>query len=125
MDSRVPVSVVGVGSKNAETPRKVGKGDGHLAPLEAISSLVTQLLDVHKWTLLFRFCHRGGRWMSEMANIERHRLMELDWGLLRETRDGPGGRVGPHWARARTSLGFEHTVISAIGEPFHEGLWTE
>ena len=44
MDSRVPVSAVGVGSKSAETPRKVGKGDGQLAPLEAISSLVTRLL---------------------------------------------------------------------------------
>ena len=42
-DSRVPVSVVGVASKSAETPRKVGKGDSQLAPLEAISSLVTLL----------------------------------------------------------------------------------
>ena len=44
IDSRVPVSVVGVGLRSAETPRKVGKGDGHLAPLKAISSLITQLL---------------------------------------------------------------------------------
>ena len=44
MDSRVSVSVVGVGSKSVETPRKVGKGDGQLAPLEAISSLVTRIL---------------------------------------------------------------------------------
>ena len=44
IDSRVPVSVVGVGLKSAETPRKVEKGDGQLAPLEAISSLVTRLL---------------------------------------------------------------------------------
>ena len=61
--------------------------------------------------------------MSEMANIGRHRLMELDWVLLRETRiigdqgtTDPGGGVGgsrrcqpawqfpvgrglgPHWA---------------------------
>ena len=43
-DSRDPVSVVGVGSKSAETPRKVGKGDSQLAPLEAISSLMTRLL---------------------------------------------------------------------------------
>ena len=28
-------------------------------------------------------------------------------------------------ARARTSLGLEHTGFSAIGEPFHEGSWTE
>ena len=44
MDSRVPVPVVGVDSRSEETPRKVEKGDGQLAPLEAISSLVTQLL---------------------------------------------------------------------------------
>ena len=37
--SRVPVSVVGVDSGSAETPRKVEKGDGQLAPLEAISLL--------------------------------------------------------------------------------------
>ena len=29
--------------------------------------------------------------MSEMAIIGRHGLTELDWGLLREMRDGPGG----------------------------------
>ena len=44
MGSRVPVSVVGVDSRSAETPRKVEKGDGQLAPLEAIFSLVKQLL---------------------------------------------------------------------------------
>ena len=44
MGSRVPVSVVGVDSRSVETPRKVEKGNGQLAPLEAISSLVTQLL---------------------------------------------------------------------------------
>ena len=44
MGSRVPVSVVGVDSRSAETLRKVEKGDSQLAPLEAISSLVTQLL---------------------------------------------------------------------------------
>ena len=36
MGSRVPVSMVGVDSRSAETPRKVEKGDGQLAPLEAI-----------------------------------------------------------------------------------------
>ena len=36
---------------------------------------------------------RGGRWRSEMANVGRHRLLELGWDILRETRDGPGGRV--------------------------------
>ena len=43
MDSRVPVSAVGVSLRSVETPRKVGKEDGQLAPLEAISSLVTRL----------------------------------------------------------------------------------
>ena len=44
MDSRVPVPVVGVIPRNVETQRKVGSGDGQLAPLEAIRSLVTRLL---------------------------------------------------------------------------------
>ena len=44
MDPRVPVSGVGVGPRSVETPRKVGEEDGQLAPLQAISSLVTQLL---------------------------------------------------------------------------------
>ena len=44
VDSRVPVPVVGVIPRNVETQRKVGDGDGQLAPLEVISSLVTRLL---------------------------------------------------------------------------------
>ena len=44
MDSRVPVPVVGVIPRSVETQRKVGNGDGQLAPLEVISSLVTRLL---------------------------------------------------------------------------------
>ena len=44
VDSRVPVSGVGVCSRNVETPRMVGEEDGQLAPLQAISSLVTRLL---------------------------------------------------------------------------------
>ena len=44
MDSRVPVPVVGVSLRSVTTQRKVGDGDGQLAPLEAISSLVTRLL---------------------------------------------------------------------------------
>ena len=43
IDSRVPASGVGVSSRSVETPRKVEKGDGQLAPLEAIFSLVTRL----------------------------------------------------------------------------------
>ena len=42
--SRVPVPVIGVDPRSEETPRKVEEGDGQLASLEAISSLVTQLL---------------------------------------------------------------------------------
>ena len=41
----------------------------------------------------FRFCRRAGRWMSGMANIERYGPAELECDLLRETKDGPGGRV--------------------------------
>ena len=44
MDSRVPVPVVGVDSRSEEIPQKVEEGGGQLASLEAISSLVTQLL---------------------------------------------------------------------------------
>ena len=40
----MPVPVVGVIPRNIETQRKVGNGDGQLAPLEVISSLVTRLL---------------------------------------------------------------------------------
>ena len=43
-DSRVPVPMVGVSLGSVETPRKVEEGDGQLAPLEAISSLVARLL---------------------------------------------------------------------------------
>ena len=41
MDSGVPVPVAGISLRSVETPQKVGEGDGQLAPLEAISSLVT------------------------------------------------------------------------------------
>ena len=41
MNSRAPTPVVGVIPRNVETQRKVGNGEGQLAPLEAISSLVT------------------------------------------------------------------------------------
>ena len=78
--------------------------------------------------------------------------IELECGLLRETRDGPGGRVslpdhrgsryngprrGSWWIEersagmavaggvwARTRLGFEHTGFSATGEPSHGSSWT-
>ena len=78
--------------------------------------------------------------MSAMANIGRHGLMEMDDGLLWETKDGPGGRVSlgssgikvrmtlagevvvEAWARTR--LGSEHTGFSATGESFHGRSWT-
>ena len=44
IDSRVPVSVVGVFPGNVETPREVRNGDSQLALWEVLSSLVTQLL---------------------------------------------------------------------------------
>ena len=44
VDSQVPVPVVDVITRNVETQRKVGDGDGQLAPLEVISSLVARLL---------------------------------------------------------------------------------
>ena len=44
MNSRVPGPVVGVDPRSEGTPRKVEEGDSQLASLEAISSLVTQLL---------------------------------------------------------------------------------
>ena len=140
MDSREPVSGVGVSLRNGETPRKVGEGDDQLAPLEALSSLETRLLRMAqegrlvdekapsegemgslsavspgtgagRGPMCFSCGHQGhgvnrcsqvdtyfpflppGWAVSEMANIWQHGLMELDWGLLPETRDGPGGRV--------------------------------
>ena len=50
--------------------------------------------------------------MSEMANIGRHGLMGLDWGLLRETRDGLGGRVSQHHNGGRLAAG---TVRGDLG----------
>ena len=147
MDSRVPVPVVGVIPRSVETQQKVENGDGQLAPLEVISSLVTRLLRTAQeswladekvppeegmgtssavppvtgverghsvrewarvcfscgrqghgvnrcwWTLLLHSYHSGGQWMSGMANIRRYGPVELEYGLLWETKDGPGGRV--------------------------------
>ena len=44
VDPRVPVPVASVILSDDGTQRKVGNGDGQLAPLEVISSLVTRLL---------------------------------------------------------------------------------
>ena len=84
----------------------------------------------------FPFLSQGWSVDSGMANIERYRPAELECGLLRETRDGPGGRVSLpdhrreasrhgscRWAWAWTQLGFEHTCFSATGEPSHGSSW--
>ena len=60
MVSRIPVSVVGVDSGSAEALRQVAKGDSQLAPLEAISLLVAQLLNTA----------REGQWMDGKAHLE-------------------------------------------------------
>ena len=155
MDSRVPVPVVSVIPSDVGTQRKVGNGDSQLAPLEVISSLVTQLFirtaqegrpadvnvpaeegtgsssavpavrgaerghSVMEWARVCFSCGRPGHgvnrcsqvdtsfpflsqgWSvnSGMANIERYGPVEMECGLIRETRDGPGGRVNlpDHW----------------------------
>ena len=62
------------------------------APSEGKMSLVSAVLPVcfscgrqghgvnqcSRVDTFFHFCHRGGRWMSGMANIGPHGLMELD-----------------------------------------------
>ena len=88
----VPVSVLGVGSKSAETPRKVGKGDSQLAPLEAISSLVTRLLRTAQ----------EGRWVDEKAPSEG------ELGPLSAVSPGSGAERGhsvKEWVRACFSCG--------------------
>ena len=137
-----------MGSKSAETPRKVGEGDGQLAPLEAIFSLVTQLLrtaqegrrvdekapsegelgplsagspgsgaerghSVKEWVRVCFSCGRQGHGVNRCSQVDtsvpflppgwsvdvrngQYRATQTDGtglGLLRETGDGPGGRV--------------------------------
>ena len=87
MGWRVPVSVVGV-----ETPRKVEKGDGQLAPLEAISLLVAQLLCMT----------REGQWMDRKAPLEG-KLSPLS-----AVSPGPGterGHSAKEWVRVFFSCG--------------------
>ena len=86
MGSRVPVSVVGVDSGSAETPRNVEKGDGQLAPLEAISLLVAQLLHTAQ----------EGQWMDGKAHLEGKS------SPLSAVSPGPGTERGhsvKEWAR--------------------------
>ena len=51
--------------------------------------------------------HGVNRWMSRMASIGRHGLLELGRGLLQEKRDGPGGRLNlpDHWGQGTTDPG--------------------
>ena len=57
-DLRVPVSGVGVSSRNVETPRRAGDEHGQLASWQAISSLVTRRASWWR-----RFLQRG-RWVD-------------------------------------------------------------
>ena len=86
MDSRVPVPMVGVDSRSEEIPRKVEEGDGQLASLEAISSLVTQLL----------------RTVQEGRRMDETPLPEGELGPLSAMSPGPGTDIGhpvKEWAR--------------------------
>ena len=79
MDSRVPVSGVGVSLRNVETPRKVGEGDDQLAPLEAISSLITRLL----------------RTAQEGRLVDVKAPLEGEMGSLSAVSPGTGAGRGP------------------------------
>ena len=82
--------VVAVDSRSEETPRKVEKGDGQLAPLEAISSLVTQLL----------------RTVQESRRMDEKPLPEES--PLSAVSPGPGMEIGhpvKEWARLCFSCG--------------------
>ena len=74
MDSHVPGTVVGVDPRSEETPRKVEEGDGQLASLETISSLVTQLL----------------RTVQEGRRVDDTPLPEGESGPLSAVPPGPG-----------------------------------
>ena len=76
MDSRVPGTVVD--PRNEEIPRKVEEGDGQLASLETISSLVTQLL----------------RTVQEGRRVDDTPLPEGESGPLSAVSPGPGTGTG-------------------------------
>ena len=135
MYSRVPVSVVIVGSKSVETPRKVGKGDGRWShdyykrhrrvggwtrrPLRRGSWVHYQPCrrDLHGKRPLGEGVGEGmflgwtpGTWREPMFTSGHFFSVSATgvvggcpkWGLLRETRDGPGGRVSlPDHRRSR------------------------
>ena len=92
MDSRVPGTMVGVDLRSEETPRKVEEGDGQLASLETISSLVTQLL----------------RTVQEGRRVDDTPLPEGESGPLSAVSLGPGMGIGPpvrEWTRVCFSCG--------------------
>ena len=78
MDSRVPGPVVGVDPRSEETPRKVEEGDGQLASLETISSLVTQLIrtgtgigpPVWEWMRVCFSCGRQGHGVNRCSQMD-------------------------------------------------------
>ena len=78
MNSRGPVPVVDVDSRSEEIPRKVEEGDGQLISLEAISSLVTQLL----------------RTIQEGRRMDETPLPEGELGPLSAMSPGPGTDTG-------------------------------
>ena len=100
MDSRVPVSVVGVGSKSTETPRKAGKGEGQLAPLEAISSLVTRLL----------------RTAQEVQLVDEKAPSEGEMGPLSAVSPGVGAERG-HSVKEWVRVCFSCVTPGTWGEP--------
>ena len=92
MNSRVPVPVFGVDPGSEETPRKVEEGDGQLASLEAISSLVAQLL----------------RTVQEGRRMDETPLPEGESGPLSAVSPGPGMDIGHpvrEWTRVCFSCG--------------------
>ena len=99
MNSHVPGPVVGVDPRSEETPRKVEEGDGQLASLEAISSLVTQLL----------------RTVQEGRRMDETPLPEGESGPSSAVSPGPGTDIGHpvrEWTRVCFSCGRqEHGMI--------------
>ena len=69
----------GVDPRSEETPRKVEEGDGRLASLETISSLVTQPL----------------RTVQEGRRVDDTPLPEGELGPLSAVSPGPGTGIGP------------------------------
>ena len=70
----------------------------------------------------FLFLPQGWSVDSEMASTGRYGLVELACGLLRETRDGPGGRVSlPDHRDQGTTDPAEKSVFLRLGETNRRG----